>query len=121
MNTTVKLEEKLEWLAIRNLAKGGILLASSIKNKSTSPDEDKDVNFRILKISNENVSKPLVMKSPVAKCIKNETTKFEQALRVRIIEDYKNEICFDFSCMGSPQNLEFSRKCILKEELLKFL
>ncbi|XP_058806525.1 uncharacterized protein LOC131672957 [Phymastichus coffea] len=106
-NASISLEKSVNWLAVRSIYKGGILIATS------GSDDEKLKNFHIYKIhGNEASRKPIDLEGPGYNCKDK-----DDGLEIRITEADKDKICFDFSCVQGTTDLRFYRKCVSSDDL----
>ncbi|XP_008205889.1 uncharacterized protein LOC100680003 [Nasonia vitripennis] len=99
----------LNWAAVHNLPKGGLLLATGGCEQAGS-EECK--TFRVHKINELGQEKPYEFQAPDLQC-----HDITSNLEVRISENDRDEVCFDFSCLSSSTNLKFVSTCVEKTRL----
>ena len=112
MQKIITLPDNLNWLSIRSLPKGGILLVTS--GCDVKKEDCKTIN--VWKIGLDGQSTKLDTINELELKCKNQPVD----LQARISESFQtHEYCFDFGCLESSSNLNFNSKCILKSDLLK--
>ncbi|XP_014217262.1 uncharacterized protein LOC106645828 [Copidosoma floridanum] len=111
---TTTFQETVNWLAVRSLAEGGFLLATSGCDIEKSASANCQ-SFRVWKVKkNGQVGEPFTFGGPNISC-KNTTNNLQvRIVEVNLIED---QFCFDFSCVEERSHLLFNRKCLSKNNL----